>query len=178
MSALTVIGSFALALLLSAPGRSADDDGRWLTLPSEISREFLQRDPTVTLETKITGGAVAAAPKWKAEDQHPPLSVRRAITLSDQLRSRLVRDANGWQWHLESAALTPWTPERPNGHWFWVICYRAYPPGGMSGPSDELNVVVLMDGTVVQPAMHRRANDADALRSCPAAVDNTLPTGE
>lgn len=172
--ALFAIVLLALFLLIDTPTRSEDDGGGfWQLRPSDIYFDYLLCDPTVCFGITITQSAIDKTPKWEPADEHPPLSARRAIQLADRLRSQLVKDDKGWRWCLKSATLTPWTPESPSGHWFWEIAYHACPPGGYAGPSNDLHLAVLMDGTVVRPKTSKRRSDANAPQQHPSDAKNS-----
>ena len=96
-------------------------------------------------------GALRRAPPWKPEAENPPLSPRKAMRLADVKKRQLVKDRADFNWRLRSIELVPGDGDR----WFWLVNYEEQPrlrPGtGASGPWSELRLIVLMDGTVVEP---------------------------
>lgn len=74
---------------------------------------------------------------------------------ADKLRLQLVQDGklpdgiHDGLWLIEAAELTPFDEQR--GQWFWLIRFEY--SMSQPGPPNELLVVVLMDGTVIQPTM-------------------------
>jgi hypothetical protein len=109
---------------------------------------------------EIPHDKLAKSPPWKQTADSPPLPAGKAIRLANAVKSRLVKDSHDFKWSLASATLEhihsfgPWP--LPDGsdlrdRWWWAIKYEAYPrKGGTSGVPD-LIVVVLMDGTVIEP---------------------------
>ena len=99
---------------------------------------------------------IRAAPKWDLQSANPPVSAKRAIELANSVKARLLKDDDDWFWQLESASLRPLDPANPdneqnNNCWYWLITYEAFPTGGSTGPPPQLEVAVLMDGTLVSP---------------------------
>lgn len=152
LSVLTVV-----AVIQSTPDTAITAD--WTVL-SNINALELLREPSSGFKIEITEEAIQKTPAWRDENDNPPISVRRAIRLADGLRDKLVKDTTEWRWRLETASLVPWWPDLPSGRWFWEIRYHAYNEGGYTGPSNDLNLVVLMDGSVIQPVRHKRTDDA------------------
>ncbi len=94
--------------------------------------------------------------KWTGDTPNPPVSARTAIKKSGATKKALLKDDRDWFWGLASVALTPCNPGNPGneetrGHWYWLVTYEAFPTGGMTGPPPQLEVAILMDGTVVKP---------------------------
>jgi len=93
---------------------------------------------------------VTKAPQWKADDENPPLSARKALKLANAVREQLVQDDDDWKWIMKSVQLTP--TDNPKGGWFWLVCYEAQLlKGSSSGIAPNLRLAVLMDGTVPKP---------------------------
>jgi len=96
----------------------------------------------------VTQRALEKAPVWKDDAENPPLSARKAIRLADQLKSKLADDTDKWKWDRETASLVEWVP----GRWYWLVSYEGRPTDGIaSGNMPRVQLVVLMDGTVVEP---------------------------
>ena len=101
---------------------------------------------------------IRAAPKWDGKSANPPVSAKRAIEKADSVKIRLLKNNDDWFWQLESASLRPLDPGNPDNElndncWYWLITYEAYPTGGATGPPPQLEVAVLMDGTLVSPTI-------------------------
>jgi hypothetical protein len=104
------------------------------------------------LAVSITNAALLASPPWDGKAENPPLSARKAIALASTKKDKLVKDSEDWKWHLESASLRP----SDEGRWFWLVSFVAYPQRAMlAGVPPTLRLVVLMDGTVVEPKVTR-----------------------
>ncbi len=114
----------------------------------------------------LTDQALQRSPAWRPTDANPPISARTAMSLAEREKRKLVKDANGWTWHLESAALVP----RDSDRWYWRVRYTADNVHGIGGLPPYLSLAVLMDGTVIEPDVSaRRSSDLyyDSLDSKP-----------
>ncbi len=107
-----------------------------------------------TLVTVIDSDVVDRCPRWRPSDENPPTPAREALALANEQKCRLAKDspADGIFWYLDRAVLTPWGGDR----WSWEVVYRVH--------YDEdalyrLNLVVLMDGTLVHPMVDDRADN-------------------
>lgn len=91
-------------------------------------------------------------PTWKMSESTPPLSVSQAVALAEEFRQRTVQDLEDFEWGLSSITLVPWDAE--SGYWYWMIYFEQLVlQGGSTGVPSHLNVIVLMDGTVVHPTV-------------------------
>jgi hypothetical protein len=101
----------------------------------------------------ISSAQIKKAPEWRADEENPPLSARKAIKLANALKERLVKDDDDYKWVLESVRLTP-TEEG----WFWMVAYESQKlrSGFSSGPKTGLRLAVLMDGTVPEPTVTKQ----------------------
>jgi hypothetical protein len=106
-------------------------------------------------EVEITEGTFARTPKWDRRSPNPPLSANEAMVRAERTRKRLIKEKKlqdnierGW-WTMDSAELKAFDQE--NGQWYWMILfdYRM----AQTGPPNELRIVVLMDGTVIEPTV-------------------------
>jgi hypothetical protein len=96
----------------------------------------------------VTQAALDKAPVWKDDSDNPPVAARKAMRLADRLKDKLVKDNDKYRWKREEAALQ----EAGEGQWYWVVSYKAVYRGRCSsGVAPFLHLVVLMDGTVVEP---------------------------
>lgn len=105
---------------------------------------------------RLNDDVILQTPKWTWNTPNPPVSAKSAIEKGSVIKKELLKDNHDWFWGLASVALTPFNPENPGDEktpscWYWLITYEAFPTGGMTGPSSQFQVAVLMDGTVVRP---------------------------
>ena len=96
---------------------------------------------------------VAAGPRWEHGKKHPPLSAAEAIALAVEKSKGFVKDEGDLIWGIKDATLMPWKPHE--GYWSWSIRFEQRPDmsggGGYSGPLPTFVLMVLMDGTVIEP---------------------------
>lgn len=98
-----------------------------------------------------------SGPVWNSGQRNPPLSVLDAISVAAKKRQKIQPDEKKWKWVLDETELMPWDADR--GYWYWKLTFgKQYQPSegemlmpGHTGPPSELVLVVLMDGTVIQP---------------------------
>jgi hypothetical protein len=95
----------------------------------------------------VTEEALKKAPTWKAEADDPPLAARKAMKIADAAFARLLPEAKKDEFRLEYLILRT----GPGNGWYWVAQYRA--TGGGTGIPSALQVVILMDGSVVEPVV-------------------------
>jgi hypothetical protein len=135
---------FALALLA------------WCTWPTgaksvtdEIDIEnqvFIKR-----YSTRIATEQREKSPAWEGEAENPPVSAKEAKRLATKMKDSLVKDNETYWWGLESLTLRPLSDK-----WIWVVTFRAHVRKGIStGPATELDIVVMMDGTAIEPQLAR-----------------------
>lgn len=92
----------------------------------------------------ITKKALSRSPEWRQEDENPPISARKAMKLAAKKKDLFFGDESK-EWRFESVSLTKlWE------NWYWVARYQ---PRAPSKARQELRIVVLMDGTVIQPTL-------------------------
>jgi hypothetical protein len=105
-------------------------------------------------ETTITDEILARAPAWPPADANPPVSARNALAIANRVRQTRLVDKNNWKWGLQSVSLLPL--DGKSNKWCWSILFSAFPEeGGMSGTPPEFTVIVLMDGTTIEPERSR-----------------------
>ena len=99
-------------------------------------------------ETELSGSENSP---WLQSSANPPISAARAIRTAIVEREKLVQDSKNLEWHFESASLVPYNGK--SGDWYWLVTFNSRSVGATlsSGHNFELRVVILMDGTVVQP---------------------------
>ncbi len=99
----------------------------------------------------IADDALAKTPRWKSSEENPPVSARKAIQLADARREQLVKDTKDFKWSRVSVAIE--FTERPE-ECYWKISYEAHiRVGGESGVPHHLDLYVLMDGKLIEPAV-------------------------
>jgi hypothetical protein len=100
-------------------------------------------------EVTVPNALLEKTPKWDGADENPPLSAKKALEAANKMKDSLVSDTKGIKWVLESLALAPSAGAR----WYWTATYRAAcaPGYGASGPPITLTLVILMNGTAIQP---------------------------
>lgn len=97
----------------------------------------------------VTKAQLLKSPAWK-DGNNPPLSARKAIELATKLREKLVKDDDQYQWSFKEAALHKMAWDR----WTWEVLFEArVKEGGSTGIPPYLNIMILMDGTVVEPTI-------------------------
>jgi len=129
-----------------------------------------------TYSSEILHERLAKTPSWKENADYPPLPPGKAIRLANTIKDKLVKDSHGCKWCLATVSLehlyqfAPWP--LPDGsdltdRWWWAVKYDAYPrEGGIGGGIEYLIVVVLMDGTVIDPKVR---NDPEKAAGKPTA---------
>jgi len=87
-------------------------------------------------------------PRWNEGSGDPPLSQRRAIDIAiAQLKRRNLK-FEGLELH--SVSLTRIKELPVDGHWFYGVTFSPI-AGGVTKPYWKSMVLVLMDGTVINP---------------------------
>lgn len=134
-----VFAGMAATAMVATIGTPAGAQWVEMRLPSQgIGKRY---------EVTITRGMLEHSPAWPVAEANPPVGARKAIALAEREKSTLVKDDNRWTWRLESATLMPFDHDR----WYWVIGYTADFREKGGGLPPRVNLVVLMDGTVVRP---------------------------
>ena len=113
--------------------------------PSQV----FHRDTSIYLgikyESAVTEADISSAPQWPETDEYPPLSPRSAIRAAEKFITNTFPAFNPWFDHVSL---------RPVGHddyWVYLVEFRPVPEGGLDGYSRPFNVIVLMNGNVIQP---------------------------
>jgi hypothetical protein len=108
----------------------------------------------------VTDERLKSTPSWEKRPENPPLSARRALKLANDFKNTFVKDAPGWKWEFQSIGLKHNGPANAPQKWYWVAYYEEYPLHGfLGGAPPYLFVVVLMDGTVLKPAVKISSDD-------------------
>ena len=93
---------------------------------------------------QVTAERVLKAPVWKSDDVSPPLAARKADELATAKFRQLIPDWDTWK--RERIVLE----DLGDGlHWIYVVEFMQTSSSKVKPPF--LNVIVLMDGTVVEP---------------------------
>ena len=99
--------------------------------------------------------------KWPALSPNPPVSAKEAIEKGNIATKQMRKDESNadWVWAIESVALRPLDPGNPQKKenrecWYWLVTYEAF--GSIAGQPSQLEVAILMDGTVVRPAIRAK----------------------
>lgn len=87
--------------------------------------------------------ALTNAPKWKAGEEEPPLSLGKAIDIAK--KQMVYPEGKGVYW-IEEIAVTPFAPTSDTGIYYYNIVF-----GGVSYVGHLRRCIMLMDGTIVQP---------------------------
>ena len=69
-----------------------------------------------------------------------------------------LKDEGDASWELESLSLMPLDPGNPaiqenRNCWYWLVRYEAF--GSIAGVPKQLEIAILMDGTVVSPVLRK-----------------------
>jgi hypothetical protein len=102
----------------------------------------------------VTQKQLDKSPIWKDDAENPPLSARKAMKLTATMKDNLVKDTDRLVWKQEGASLE----EAGDNRWYWLISYRASDPRpgtGSTGQPPTLRLIVLMDGTVIEPQVSK-----------------------
>ncbi len=102
---------------------------------------------------EITPEMLDKSPSWDEQADNPPLSAGKAIRLATSLKNRLVKDSKDFKWRLISATLdhTWGSGSDAAKKWWWSVRFEARFRGDETGRPNHLEVLVLMDGTVIEP---------------------------
>ena len=119
--------------------------------PAEPSGEtYRSRLFENTWVSKITDEAIDKSPNWDAASENPPLSAKKALKLSLPVAERLAKAEkkgfDAWKIELEGATL-----KKSGKHWIWKVQYTWHRGGIGTGVPPFADIIVLMDGTVVEP---------------------------
>jgi hypothetical protein len=96
--------------------------------------------------SRIPGEVLEKAPDWQDDQENPPLSARKALKLAASMRDSVVKEPSA---KLEMFGTTLLQIGKK---WAWLV--RFSPDGQMQGdipPADQLTIIVLMDGTAIEP---------------------------
>ncbi len=127
-----------------------------LLLLSDSQFVFAQRITSHVFSTQyvieIKDKDLMASPDWSANDENPPLSARKAISIATKLKGKLIKDTDDIKWTIGQASLVP----AKDSKWYWLIYFDPVPQRPFSGNIQSLRLVVLMDGTAIEPIVRNR----------------------
>jgi len=104
---------------------------------------------------QITKEMIEKTPPWLDKFDSPPLPPRKALAIAEKMADELVGTKEGFKRELVCICLRP-----IEDGWVWEIRFKWSPPNAATtGIQDYLNVMVLMDGTAVQPRIADRDED-------------------
>jgi hypothetical protein len=95
-------------------------------------------------KTTVTREQIAKTPAWDAHSDFPPLSPRKAEQLATTEFHKLLKDKTDWERKKISLE-----PVGDGAHWFYLVEFAPNEP--QLGVQASLEIVVLMDGKVVEP---------------------------
>jgi hypothetical protein len=90
---------------------------------------------------------VRKTPQW-TEGDNPPCPALKAIKLADARRKSLAPDTDDVKWSRTSATIIFGDTE---SECYWKISYEANKNGPRIGSVDEVDLFILMDGTLIEP---------------------------
>jgi hypothetical protein len=107
---------------------------------------------THTFGAELDIADVSRLPNWDRRNPYHPVSINDAMLAAQEYRDQIVtaRQFPAGSRIIE-AKLTPF--DSRNGVWFWTVRFRVEQVGN---PIEDIEIAVLMDGSVVQHEIHRR----------------------
>ncbi|HVA45004.1 MAG TPA: hypothetical protein VNH11_01340 [Pirellulales bacterium] len=110
-----------------------------------------------TYKSRMAHDALLNSPTWDKEKADiPPVSPRKAIRLAEKMRNSVVKAPDDWEWHTVDLHLF-----LEGDHCVWHATFQAMPiepAAGLVPRHEEVTLIVLMDGTVIEPVV---SNDED-----------------
>ena len=91
---------------------------------------------------------IRTAPRWSpATEKVPPLAPGRAQAIARRVLHRII--PSGSRWHLDAVRIVAGAG---GTHWLYEISFRReYPPDVAVYGGEYVNLLVLMDGTTIEP---------------------------
>jgi hypothetical protein len=101
-------------------------------------------------DSRVTREQLLKAPAWPTQDDSPPLSPRQADALATAKFQKFVKEATRLKdtklFRRDSISLV----DMGDGlHWVYVVSFEW--TGAIFGPPPQVRIMVLMDGTVIEP---------------------------
>lgn len=104
----------------------------------------------------VTDEALKKTPSWKNGAENPPLPARTAMKFAAKMKDKLVKDSNEYEWKFENLALKRHLSRGGAEKWYWLAHFEAKFWGGSTGRPPYLDVVILMDGEVIEPVVLKK----------------------
>ena len=98
------------------------------------------------LDFAVPRSVLQQTPAWSDADLSPPLPPRRAIQIAARQLRELMPDPE--RWRLSRISMRPIAGGE---RWLYIVEYDEPPPGPTGGITSSLGLVVLMDGSTVNP---------------------------
>ena len=100
------------------------------------------------LECKITREQLSKTPIWRTQDEFPPLSPRKAEKAATTRFHQLFTDLKHFKC-MDIILEKPFFGDGYDGHWIYLVQF--VPEEFEIGTNDRIQIMVLMDGTVIDP---------------------------
>ena len=124
-----------------------------------LSLVLLAKDPVVTVSSsdntysfEFRQHALKASPNWPESEKNPPLAVRDAIQIADQICASL-NSANRNKWKFDSLCLSHLNSgfrdlrtRNSSTKWCYIVHFR---PTNAYRQTELVTFMILMDGTVL-----------------------------
>ncbi|QEG21986.1 hypothetical protein [Mariniblastus fucicola] len=114
--------------------------------------------------------ALKASPTWSATEENPPLSVRKALGIADEIASNMNTETKQFdvgKWTFDSLDLVPLDNNlysENRSKWCYLVPFQGVRLSGHSGPPYVMSMLILMDGRVIVGETHYDANLGDAIK--------------
>jgi hypothetical protein len=94
----------------------------------------------------IHDDVLSRTPAWRVDKEFPPLSPRKAEASAREQLKKLVKEPERW------SRRTIELHEMEAGKWIYLVKFNGFHPLGVfDGPVPTMGLVVLMDGSVIDP---------------------------
>jgi len=170
IAAILLFVGIAIILLLLLPVRlnAGDSSAPLLTHEWSIKSQFLGIAPAQLVST-ISREELIKTPIWQPGKDYPQLSPRKA---EDLALAQLTKMMGKRQWTTPDISLRAFDLEHGNGYhpdirWIYVLQFRFL--GIRDNEGGYANIIVLMDGTVVEPKRVTSNTTPDPTPAVPSA---------
>lgn len=96
-----------------------------------------------SFNSRIIERELYRTPKWNDSEDHPPLSIKRAMAKADQKLKEVVGKPESFSFSRVSL----FEPRR--NHWVYEVNYLIAKPGEWTNSPKQISIFVLMDGSAV-----------------------------
>jgi len=133
----------ASLLLLTLTAAFCQDQDR-------VVRRILDRHPSgSSYEVVVHESDLRRAPLWRDDEESPPLSPQQAKRMAKAYVSQFIPESRNWR--VERLSLEP---INARDQWIYVVDFCPVPIGGSTfGNATPFQIVILLDGTLLQPQM-------------------------